>query len=93
MATMTALDPGRTDDLNKAIELIANKINVMVTQMNTNTTGTATNTSGIALINSALDAIPDPITLTLSTFTEAGVNASLVSLRGQLVSLVAAIKA
>jgi hypothetical protein len=86
MATMTALDPGRTDDLNKAIELIANKTNAMITQMNTNTTG-------IKQIRDDIDALASPITISISTITVAAVNAAFVSQLGQLQTIINGLKA
>lgn len=94
MATISdlSLDPAN-EGLDKAVDKIAGRVKEMITQMNTNTAAIATNTSGVALINTALDAIPDPVTITLSTWTEAGVNAAFATLETQLKTLIDGIQA
>ncbi len=68
------------------IEQVAIKIKEMITQMNTNTTG-------IASINTALDAIPDPVTITLETLTLDAVNAAFVTQLDQMKTLIDGIQA
>jgi hypothetical protein len=72
--------------LNEEIERIGIKMKEMISDINTNTTG-------IALINSALDAIPDPVTISLSTLTLAAINAAFETQVTQLKTLIDGIQA
>ena len=84
--TLSVTERETDEALDVAIDRCIARLNEAITQINTNTTGLAT-------INTMLDGLADPVTISISTLTQAAVNAAFVTDLEQKKTLIAALKA
>lgn len=91
VGTLSITEQQTDDALDVAIDRLVARLNETVTQVNTNTTGLAT-------LNTTLDGLADPVTITIDTITSyatalSKTNEAFATLETQMKTLIAAIKA
>jgi hypothetical protein len=74
------------NSLLKAIEDVANNVNLAIAQINTNT-------ASLTSVTGKLSGLTDPVTITINTITVDAVNAALVTVETQQKTTIAALKA